>query len=242
MASTERGRPDGRQLRWDKHNQARRQTIIDAVVAVLEDTEPGEEIHVQQIAERAGLSRTVVYRHFSDREDLDHAVQGAIMEMLAAELLPEMTLAGTIEEIINQIVGTYVRWTVAHPSLHRFAEHDVPGAAGASALEVAVVQIAAQVEELIAVGAEQLGAPLADEDAAALDPRVFGRVGAVFSATRRWLGRPDRRPDPDTFVKLVSDSVWHIINGHALRLGIELDPHVSVEALFADASSGEAGA
>lgn len=239
MASTERSRPDGRQLRWDKHNQARRQTILDAAIAVLEATEPGEEIHVQQIAERAGLSRTVVYRHFADRADLDHAVQGAVLEMLAGELLPAVTLDGTIEEIIRRIVGTYVRWTVDHPSLHRFAEHHVPGAAGASALEVAVVQIAAQVEELISVGAEQLGVTLDDDDSAALDPLVFGLVGAVFSATRRWLARDDRRPEPEAFVRLVSDSVWHIIDGHARRLGLELDPHISVEALFAAATGQE---
>jgi len=241
MSSTERSRPDGRQLRWDKHNQARRRTILDAAVAVLEETEPGEDIHVQQIAARAGLSRTVVYRHFTDRADLDRAVQATILEMLAGKLLPEVTLAGTIEEIIRRIVGTYVRWTVAHPSLHRFAEHDVPGASGSSALEVAVVQIATQVEELIAVGAEQLGTPLSDDDADALDPLVFGLVGAVFGATRRWLARADRRPDTETFVELVSDSVWHIIDGHARRLGIELDPHVSVEALFADATGQESG-
>ncbi len=241
MASTERGRPDGRQLRWDKHNQARRQTILDAAIAVLEETEPGEDIHVQQIAQRAGLSRTVVYRHFTDRADLDQGVQTAILEMLAGELLPEVTLAGTIDEIIQRIVGTYVGWTVAHPSLHRFAEHDVPGAAGSSALEVSVVRIAAQVEELISIGADQLGAPLSDDDAAALDPLVFGLVGAVLSATRRWLARPERRPDPDLFVRLVSDSVWHIIDGHARRLGIELDPHVSVDAMFAAATGQGTG-
>jgi AcrR family transcriptional regulator len=239
MSSTERGRPDGRQLRWDKHNQARRRVILDAAIAALEDAEPGEEIHVQQIAGRAGLSRTVVYRHFSDRADLDRAVQTAILEMLAAELLPEVTLAGTIEEIIRRIVGTYVGWTVAHPSLHRFAEHDVPGAEGASALEVAVVQIASRVEEIITVGAEQLGAPLSDDEAAALDPLVFGLVGAVFGATRRWLARPQRRPDHEAFVMLTSDSVWHIIDGHARRLGIVLDPHVSVERLFERATDEE---
>jgi hypothetical protein len=125
--------------------------------------------------------------------------------------------------------------------LHRFAEHDVPGTSGSSALEVAVVQIAAQVEELISIGAEQLGAPLSDDDAAALDPLVFGLVGAVFGATRRWLTRTERRPEPEMFVRLVSDSVWHIIDGHARRLGIELDPHVSVEALFDAATGRETG-
>jgi AcrR family transcriptional regulator len=239
MSSTERGRPDGRQLRWDKHNQARRRIILDAAIAVLEDSEPGEEIHVQQIAQRAGLSRTVVYRHFSDRADLDRAVQAAILEMLAGELLPEVTLDGTIEEIIRRIVGTYVGWTVAHPSLHRFAEHDVPDSDGTSALEVAVVQIATRVEDIITVGAERLGAPLSDEDAAALDPLVFGLVGTVLGATRRWLSRPERRPDPETFVGMLSDSVWHIIDGHARRLGIELDPHIGVERLFAGSTDEE---
>jgi AcrR family transcriptional regulator len=238
MSSTERGRPDGRQLRWDRHNQARRRTILDAAVAVLEESPSGEHIHVQQIAARAGLGRTVVYRHFTDRADLDRAVQGVVLDMLAAELLPEVTLDGTIEQIIRRIVGTYVRWTVAHPSLHRFAEHDVPGAAGASALEVAVVRIASQVEELIEAGAAQLGVGLTDDDAAALDPLVFGLVGAVFSATRRWLARTERRPDPDEFVVLLSDSVWHMIDGHARRLGLELDPHVGVETLFASAAGG----
>ncbi len=72
--------PDGRQARWDKHNQARRQAILDAALAVVEAGAPGAEFHVQQIADRAGLSRTVVYRHFADRADLDQAVQ---TEMLA---------------------------------------------------------------------------------------------------------------------------------------------------------------
>ena len=65
------GKTDGRQLRWDSHNQARRQHILDAAIDVLADSEPGAEVHVQQIADRAGLSRTVVYRHFADRADLD---------------------------------------------------------------------------------------------------------------------------------------------------------------------------
>ena len=43
-------RADGRQVRWDRHNQVRRQHIIDAAIEVLGETEPGGELHVQQIA------------------------------------------------------------------------------------------------------------------------------------------------------------------------------------------------
>ena len=35
------GKTDGRQLRWDSHNQARRQHILDAAIGVLADAEPG---------------------------------------------------------------------------------------------------------------------------------------------------------------------------------------------------------
>ena len=67
--------PDGRRLRWLEHNQARRQVIIAAAVRVLERSAPGDEIQVQQIADEAGLARTVIYRHFQDRVDLDLAAQ-----------------------------------------------------------------------------------------------------------------------------------------------------------------------
>ena len=178
-------------------------TILDAAIAVLEDAEPGEDIHVQQIAQRAGLSRTVVYRHFTDRADLDHAVQAAILEMLAGELLPEVTLDGTIERDHPAASSAPTcDWTVAHPSLHRFAEHDVPGASGSSALEVAVVQIAGQVEELITVGAEQLGVELDDDDADCARPAGLraGRRGVQRRPAAGWPARSGG-PTPTTFVR-----------------------------------------
>ena len=33
------GKTDGRQLRWDSHNQARRQHILDAAIGVLADAD-----------------------------------------------------------------------------------------------------------------------------------------------------------------------------------------------------------
>src|SRR5689334_12540491 len=85
---------DGRRLRWLAHNQARRRVIIDAAVRVLERAEPGEDIQVQLIAEEAGLARTVLYRHFHDRVDLDLAVQQRICKDLGKELLPALSYDG----------------------------------------------------------------------------------------------------------------------------------------------------
>lgn len=228
---------DGRQARWDQHNQVRRQVIIDAAIEVLGQSEPGAEVHVQQIADRAGLSRTVVYRHFSDRSDLDAAVQSAVLELLRAQLVPALSFEGTPVEIIRRIVAAYVGWAAAHPALHEFAQADPPGQ-GQGQMERAIGHIAGQVEDLINVGVEVLHVDLKEHEVAALDPLVFGLVGAVFTSVRRWLSRPDRAPTAEQFVALVTEAIWLQIAGMALGRGVELDPEVPVERLLEAALDG----
>jgi len=234
------GKTDGRQLRWDSHNQARRQHILDAAVGVLADSAPRAEVHVQQIADRAGLSRTVVYRHFNDRADLDDAVQGRTLELLRAELVPVLSFEGTPVEIIRRIVSAYVGWAAEHPSLHEFAQR-TPAGSGVGQMERAVRQIAGQIEDLINVGVEVLHIQLDADEVAALDPLVFGLVGGVFTSTRRWLSRPERQPDREAFVELVTEAVWMQIAGMAGRRGVQLDPDVPVEALLDAALDKAAG-
>lgn len=223
-------RTDGRQARWDTHNQTRRQKIIDAAVAAIEESEPGADVHVQQIAAKAGLSRTVIYRHFEDRADLDRAVQQSILDDLWAELMPAVTLDGTVPEIIRRIIGTYVGWAVAHPSLHLAADHDASGPDGP--LERRMEQLAGEIAEILGVGVAAFGATPSEEEAAALDPMVFGIIGAVFSAVRRWLVRPDRQLSAEALERMISDSVWFLIEGHARAWGVTIDPDAPVEDLL----------
>jgi len=237
MAGTQ-AKGDGRQARWDRHNQERRQRILDAAIAVVEAGEPGAEVHVQAIATEAGLSRTVIYRHFDDRADLDRAVQTAIVDDLSAELLPAVTLDGTIPQIIERIVSTYVSWAVAHPALHRLAESD---SAGTGPFQQGIERIAHQVVELITTAVELLGVEVSQDEQDAIDPLVFGLVGAVFSAVRRWLARAERRPSAPVMVGLVTDSVWFILDGHARGLGLSLRRDQLVEDLLATSvARGEA--
>lgn len=227
-------RPDGRQARWDRHNQERRQRILDAALSVVEAGEPGAEVHVQQIADQAGLSRTVVYRHFADRADLDRAVQAEIVDSLYAQLLPEVNLEGTIPQIVERIVATYVGWAVAHPALHRLAEQD-SSTSGPGPLQHGIERIALAVAELITTAFELLEVDLGKEEEAALDPLAFGLVGAVFSAVRRWMSRPERVPSADVIIALVTDSVWYLLQGHARMLGLELGRDQQIQDLLAQA-------
>jgi AcrR family transcriptional regulator len=225
---------DGRQLRWNRHNEERREQILDAALDSLEDAGPGVDVHVQDIAERAGLSRTVVYRHFDDRADLDRAVRAEILDRLWAALIPEVTLDGTIPEIAERIVSTYVGWTVAHPALHRFAESD-SSQGEEDPLQEGLARIAGQVADLITTAIDLLGLEPSEDERAAVDPLVFGLVGAVFAAVRRWMARPERTPPAPVFVSMVTESAWHLLEGFGRRLGIELDPDQRVEDLLAAA-------
>jgi len=224
-------RPDGRQRRWDQHKAERRRVVLEAALLAIEDAGRGEAVHVQQIAERAGLSRTVLYRHFTDRADLDRAIQTEILDRVWGEIIPILSLNGTPVQVIRRIVAAYVGWAAAHPALHRFAELDVPGD-GPSPLGRMVGQIANQIEVLITLGAELLEVPIDDDLRAALDPLVFGLVGAGMSAVRRWVSRPERVPEPDVFIDLVAQSIWLQIAGMAAARGAIIEPDVPLQEVF----------
>ncbi|WP_232675991.1 TetR/AcrR family transcriptional regulator [Nocardioides sp. R-C-SC26] len=210
---------DGRQLRWDHHNQQRRQQILSAAIEVIESGEPGEEFHVQQIAERAGLNRTVVYRHFADRSDLDAAIRAQVVENFTELLTPAVSLEGTINEIVLRIVATYVDWTVEHPKLHAFAVVD-----GGNALEMGLHRIAGSLVDLLDLAIAMLGLDLDEDEQALVDPLAHGLVGAVFGTVGRWVARAEHVPPAGRLSELLALSIWNLLDGHLRRLGVEVDP------------------
>lgn len=233
------GASDGRRRRWREHNLNRRQVIIDATVAVLERQPPGEEVHVQAVADEAAMSRTVIYRHFDDRADLDRAVQRQICEDLGAALVGALGLQGTPEDIVTRLVGAFVDWTSAHPTQFWFAERELPGW-GASPFAEAIETLAGQIETIMDGVLRAVGAELEPSDRAGLDPWVFGMIGAVSSAIRRWLSRPVREPDAEAFKAVMSQTVWVQIEGMAHSRGIDV-PAVSVADLLVALGPGGDG-
>lgn len=230
-------RPDGRQLRWQQHNESRRQQVIDAAIVVLEAKWPASEIAVQQIAEQAGINRSVLYRYFDDRADLDLAVQREICRQLSAAVVPAITLHGTIREIVQRIVGAYVGWAAAHPALTRFVEQEIPGASERP-VEATIELFAAQIEHIIVGVVAGLGGELSESDRAALEPWVYALIGGGISAVRRWSSRPTFAPPPDQFAQLVSDTIWFQIAGLAGEREIPLPDgpiDAFVESLATDA-------
>jgi AcrR family transcriptional regulator len=221
------GQQDGRQARWDKHNEERRAQILDAALAVIGEGEPGADFHVQQIALRAGLNRTVVYRHFEDRADLDRAIRAHILDDLTDGLIPEVTLDGTVNQIIRRIIAAYVDWVVEHPAAHAFAAQELSGP-----FEQGTDRIAHAVNDILELAIALLGAELDDDERALVDPLAHGLVGAVFGAVRRWVSREPRAAAGTALVDLLSQSVWNLLDGHARRLGLTIDPDLALVDLL----------
>src|SRR3954453_22878646 len=63
---------DGRNTRWDSHREARRAELVEAAVAAID--EHGPSASIADIAASAGVSKPVLYRYFSDKDDLYRAV------------------------------------------------------------------------------------------------------------------------------------------------------------------------
>ena len=230
-------KPDGRQVRWQQHNRDRRRAIVQAAVSVLEEQAPGDEMQVQAVADRAGLSRTVIYRHFEDRADLDRAVQRAICEDIGLRLLGALSVEGKPDQIVGNIMGAFVHWTVEHPSLFWFADRDLVDW-GPSPIAEAMEQIAAGVEDIMSTVVGALGAELSPNDMAGLEPWVFAMIGGVFAGVRRWLGRPVRNPSVEDFITMMGEVIWLQINGMALSRGISL-PDLPVIDLLQPLSGAE---
>lgn len=227
--------PDGRQTRWEEHKAARRQEILDAAVRIIDREPPGTEIHVREIAEECGIGRPVVYRHFGDRDELYRAVRGHVLAQVRELLVPKVRLDGSIREIIERIVSTYVEWAAAHPALHRFAERDIApaGADGADAFEETLKALVDEVVTIIVLGAAVVGVELSDDDQDSLEPLIFGVVGMAFAAVRTWLGREPRKPSARTLATMLAQTIWWAIWGMAHDRGVDLDPDVPLEDMIA---------
>lgn len=96
-------RADAPNIRLDRRVQRTRQLLQDALIALI--LEKGyDEVLIQDITDRANLSRATFYLHFADKEDLLMYALRTIFDGLAAQLSPlskdDLTLNGAPPSLI----------------------------------------------------------------------------------------------------------------------------------------------
>lgn len=215
---------DGRSTRWDPHRRERRLAIITAAIAAIE--EHGPDALTSQIAERAGVPRTHVYRHFDGKQALDLAVSRHVALQIAEHIRTGLATKGSALDVIRAAIGQHLGWVEAHPNLYRFlaAHAYAVNATGTPTVDDAKAAFA---NELTAVLAGYLRA--FDVDTAPAERVIVGVVGMVDSTAAWWLEHRD--VDRDALTAELSEQVWLILDRAARELGLQLDPAAPLPSL-----------
>ncbi|KQS69387.1 TetR/AcrR family transcriptional regulator [Modestobacter sp. Leaf380] len=178
---TPAGRSDGRSSRWTEHRRQRRLEFVTAAVESVRRT--GPELAVDDVARTAGVSKTVIYRYFADKDELVDAVLAQISsDILLPRLLGELALDRADDVArVRAVVAAFVAIIEDEPALYRFA-YAQAGRAGRADL---VAQTEREVAEALAW---VMGERLTD---AGLDPApartwAYGTVGMVQLAAHWW--------------------------------------------------------
>ncbi|MET9232472.1 TetR/AcrR family transcriptional regulator [Lentzea sp. NPDC003310] len=216
MARTVKG-PDARRERWKGHREQRRAEFVEATIAVVANK--GPDVGMDDVAAEAGVSKPVLYRHFTDKSDLYLAVGQKATEVLMDRMGPALAAEGSIRDRITNIVDAYLSVIEENPNLYRFV---VKGSFADRPVEKDVV---AEDKNLIAATlARILGDYLRafDMDSGGAEPWAHALVGMVQNAGDWWLDRQTMsRANLSDYLATI---IWHALDGLLRSAGVEIDP------------------
>ena len=214
---------DGRSTRWDPHRRERRAAIIAAALAAIE--EHGPDALTGQIADRAGVPRTHVYRHFDGKQALDLAVARAAAKEIGESIRSGLATGGSARAIIRASINEHLSWIERHPNLYRFlAQHAYAVGTTGAGTDDAKAAFAAELTTLLARYMQAFGV-----DPAPAERVIIGVVGLVDTTAAWWLEHRDISRDELTAE--LTDQVWLIINRTSTQLGLTIDPDTSLPPL-----------
>ena len=184
-------RTDGRDTRWDEHRVTRRRELVaDTLRAIRRH---GASVGMDDIAAQAGVSKTVLYRHFGDRAGLYSAVvesvHSYIHEGLTAAL--QLTDAADIGRLATDIADAYLGLVERDPEIYRFVlvrPADSPGGVPDPYGALPDV-IGAHVAQAIAEHLDGRGI-----DSAVASTWGHGLVGFVRAAADHWMAAEPETP------------------------------------------------
>jgi AcrR family transcriptional regulator len=174
---------DGRRARWTEHRRARREDLVGAAVEAVRRT--GPDFAVDDVARSAGVSKTVIYRYFNDKDELVDAVLERISTaILLPRLLGEIALEHPDDRsALRAVITAFVSLIEDEPELHRFAYAHTGRSGRADLVAATEHQIAEALAAMMAARLAEAGRPTE-----AAMTWAYGIVGMVQLASHWWSG------------------------------------------------------
>ncbi|MFC9896756.1 TetR/AcrR family transcriptional regulator [Nocardia sp. NPDC127579] len=194
---------DGRKRRWRQHKIDRREELVDGTLAAIRKR--GSNAGMDEIAAEIGVSKTVLYRYFSDKNDLVHATMQRFIETtLMPRVYGAINLDAAEYDLVRAALAEYVGTVDEDPEVYRFIMGN--GSGDQSSLAEFEKLFAEVVSTVIidrgrAHGAETEGALLWS----------YVLVGGIQLATHWWT--TDKTMSRDEVIDYLTMMAWSAIEG-----------------------------
>jgi AcrR family transcriptional regulator len=179
--------------------------MVAAAIDAVRTLGPG--VSVAEIAAQAGITKPVLYRHFTDRADLQRTVGREAAALLMARMAPELDPDREPAELIRGVVDAFLAGIEDEPELWRFVvHHPIERAPGAEVVDDAREQIARMLTALFGERMRGLGL-----DSGGAEAWAQGLVGMVQSAGDWWLER--RTMSRGALTDYLTTLIWGGVSG-----------------------------
>jgi AcrR family transcriptional regulator len=204
---------DGRKRRWHQHKVDRRNELVDGTIEAIRRL--GRHLSMDEIAAAIGVSKTVLYRYFVDKNDLTTAV---MMRFTQTMLIPNMAaaLSSNLDgiDLTRAVLRVYVDTVADEPEPYRFVM------ANSSASKSKVIAdseriIARMIAVMIRRRMQQAGL-----DTGGVEPWSYLIVGGVQLATHSWMSDP--RMSREELIDYLTMLSWSALCG-IVRVGGSLE-------------------
>jgi len=198
------GKIDGRKRRWHQHKVDRRNELVDGTIVAIRRL--GRYLSMDEIAAEIGVSKTVLYRYFVDKNDLTTAV---MMRFAQTTLIPNMAaaLSSNLDgyDLAREIIRVYVDTVAGEPEPYLFVM------ANSSASKSKVIADSERIIARMLAVMMRRRMQEAGMDAGGVEPWSYLIVGGVQLATHSWMSDP--RTSSDELIDYLTMLSWSALCG-----------------------------
>lgn len=112
---TEVGRPDGRRSAAAVRRRRREKEILEATRALF-DARGVRDAQIEDIARAVGINRTIIYRHFSGKEELFALTLVGYLDELDSRLVAADDTESSPKDRLRRITGAFVDYGIEFPA------------------------------------------------------------------------------------------------------------------------------